>query len=307
MGHALVRELLRSHRPRGIRIYARGELKLATMRAEMRREFPACDVPISYLVGDVRDRERLYRACEGVDAVLHLAALKRVEVCEENPFEAVQTNVLGAQNVINAATDCGAGRVLAISSDKAVNPLNLYGATKLCAEKMFLRGATYSGGHGPQFGIVRYGNVLASRGSVVHTFREQAARGGPLTITDRQMTRFWITLPRVARFILDRLEDLDLKPGCIAIPKMPSMRITEMATAIAPVMEQRVIGYGRGEKLHECLITWEEAERSEDCGDHYLISPHGALDRPALAGPYSSDCNDDWLDAARLAAMMEEI
>src|SRR6266550_472997 len=221
-GKAFVQRLLKDKKPEKLIIFSRDELK----QHEMRRDFPDAGVsPIRYFIGDVRDRDRLYRALDGVDVVVHSAALKQVPACEYNPFEAVQTNIIGAKNVIDAAIDRRVKRVLALSTDKAVNPINLYGATKLVAEKLFIQGNAYAGSRGTRFSCVRYGNVVGSRGSVIPLFMEQR-QTGRITVTDRRMTRFWITLEQGVRFVIRCAEQMH--GGEVFVPKIPSMRITDL-------------------------------------------------------------------------------
>ena len=222
-GKKFIEVMLQKYHPKKLIVFSRDELK----QHEMRQVYPeAGDVPMRYFIGDVRDRERLHRAFNGVDIVVHTAALKQVPACEYNPFEAVQTNIIGAKNVIDAAIDQGVKKVMAISTDKAVNPINLYGATKLCAEKLFVQGTSYSGEAGPRFGCARYGNVVGSRGSVVEVFLEQR-KNKKITITDPRMTRFWITLEQGVNFVVKCIELMH--GGEIFVPKIPSMNIMDMA------------------------------------------------------------------------------
>lgn len=223
-----------------------------------------------YFIGDVRDRERLYRAFYGVDIVIHAAALKQVPSCEYNPFEAVQTNIMGARNVIDAATDRGVKRVLAISTDKAVNPINLYGATKLCAEKLFVQGNAYSDLERTRFSCARYGNVIGSRGSVVPLFLSQK-QNGTVTVTDPRMTRFWITLDEGVDFVLKCVERM--QGGEIFVPKIPSMDIMDLVHALAPGCKVNNIGIRPGEKLHEVLLSEDEARHALEIDDMYIIVP----------------------------------
>ena len=252
----------------------------------------------------MRDRDRLERAFYKVDYIIHTAALKQVPASEYNPFEAVKTNILGAENIINAAIDQGVTKVIALSTDKACNPINLYGATKLCSDKLFIAGNSYAGGNGCRFSVVRYGNVIGSKGSVVPTFL-QLARSGKFPITDRRMTRFWITMEQACSFILRCLEDME--GGEIFVPKIPSMRIVDMALAINPQAIIEEIGKRPGEKLHEVLISEDDADRTLELGDHYLLEPQFPWwgSRASRRGTrvdehfsYTSDRNDQWLDAA---------
>ncbi len=249
-------------------VFSRDELK----QHEMRQQFPdsLTDSPLRYFVGDVRDVDRLRRAFHGVDLVIHAAALKQVPSCEYNPIEAVQTNIVGAKNVIDAAIDASVKRVIALSTDKAVAPINLYGATKLVAEKLFVQGNSYSGTGGCRFACVRYGNVVGSRGSVIPLFMQQRVNGS-ITVTDERMTRFWITLEQGARFVMRCAEQM--QGGEVFIPKIPSMRIVDLAAALAPDCEVKVTGIRPGEKLHELLISEEEARNTLEFDDMYVIQP----------------------------------
>jgi UDP-N-acetylglucosamine 4,6-dehydratase len=301
-GKALVRRLLRSEDHLTIRIYSRDELK----QVEMAREFED-DPRLRFLVGDVRDGNRLRRAMQGADVVVHAAAMKQVPVCEYNPAEAVKTNVDGAQNVIDAAIDAGVPRTVALSTDKAVNPVNLYGATKLCAEKLFVHGNIYDGSRRSRFACVRYGNVMGSRGSVIPLFRKQAPTG-TVTITDRRMTRFWISLDQAVDLVLHALEEME--GGEIFIPKIPSMRITDLARAVAPEARWKEVGIRPGEKLHEILLTAEEARMAADLPTHYVIGRTG----PPMLGKalpegteYASDTNTQWMTVEALRDFVSEL
>ena len=301
--------MLRRHRPRKLIILSRDELK----QHEMRALYPDTgDSPVRYFIGDVRDRERLNRAFRGVDVVVHAAALKQVPACEYNPFEAVQTNVVGAKNVIDAAIDCGVKKVIAISTDKAVNPINLYGATKLCAEKMFVQANAYSGAGGTRFSVGRYGNVVGSRGSVVPLFRHQR-QNGTITITDPRMTRFWITLERGVEFIAGCVERMH--GGEIFVPKLPSMNIMDLVAVVAPGCEVKHIGVRPGEKLHEVLLSEDEAHQSLELDDMYVIQPAHPwwrdgnwTDGTPLPADfrYVSNVNDRWLTQDALRGMLGE-
>lgn len=297
-GRKFTEILLRDYSPRRLVIFSRGELK----QHEMRQKFPDTgSSPVRYFIGDVRDRERLHRAFNGVDVVIHAAALKQVPACEYNPFEAVQTNIIGARNVIDAAIDHGVEKVMAISTDKAVNPINLYGATKLCAEKMFIQGNSYSGAEGTKFSVCRYGNVIGSRGSVIPLFAKQR-ECGTITITDPRMTRFWITLDQGVNFV-SKSTGL-MKGGEIFVPKIPSARLTDLAEAIAPGCNIKKIGIRSGEKLHEVLMSEDEARHAVELDDMYIIlptHPWWKIDNWSHAKPiadgfyYSSDANSQWL------------
>jgi UDP-N-acetylglucosamine 4,6-dehydratase len=289
-----------------VRVYSRDELKQSELRARFG------DRQVRYLIGDVRDRSRMTRAVEGADIVVHAAAMKQVEACEYNPFEAVRTNVLGAQHVVDAAIDAHVPKVVALSTDKAVNPVNLYGATKLCQEKIFVQGNAYASRRDTRLVCVRYGNVVGSRGSVVPVFRQQIERDGRITITDERMTRFWIMLPQAVELVLYALEHMH--GGEVFIPKIPSMRVTDLADAIAPGVPREIIGIRPGEKLHELLITADESRHTIDAGDVYVVLPEHpwwdakrvrAIGKEMPDGfVYGSDTNDVWLSVPELQAML---
>ena len=296
-GKAFLRAMLEEYHPQTVRIYSRDELKQHEMRLLYGEDVPR------YLVGDVRDEIRLRRALEGVDIAVHAAALKQVPACEYNPFEAVKTNILGAQNLANAALDIGVPRVMAISTDKAVNPVNLYGATKLCQERIIIQANVYSGGRDVRFACVRYGNVVGSRGSVVPLFLEQR-KTGALSITHPEMTRFWITLPQAVRFVCSCIEAMN--GGEVFVPKIPSTRVVDLARVIAPQCEQKIIGIRPGEKIHEVLLTEEESRHSVELEDHFVIEPEFHWWDPDIRRPpgaralperfrYASDTNEQWL------------
>jgi UDP-N-acetylglucosamine 4,6-dehydratase len=292
-----------------VRVYSRDELK----QSQMRERFG--DRQVRYLIGDVRDRSRMTRAIEGADIVVHAAAMKQVPACEYNPFEAVRTNVLGAQHVVDAAIDAKVQRVVALSTDKAVNPVNLYGATKLCAEKIFVQGNAYAAQRDTRIACVRYGNVVGSRGSVVPLFREQFARDGRITITDERMTRFWITLPQAVDLVCYALAHME--GGEVFVPKIPSMRVVDLADAIAPNAPREQIGIRPGEKLHELLITADESRHTLDAGDVFVVLPEhpwwdgkgsGLAGTPVADGfVYASDTNEWWLTVPQLRAMLGEL
>lgn len=305
-GRKFVRAVLDKTRARRVIVLSRDELK----QYEMGQEFGS-EPRLRFFIGDVRDGERLSRALDGVDAVVHAAALKQVPAAEYNPFEAVKTNVLGAQNVINACIDRGVQRVIALSTDKASSPINLYGATKLVSDKLFVQGNSYAGSKSTRFSVVRYGNVVGSRGSVVPFFLKQA-KSGTLPITDERMTRFWITLDQGVNFVLTSLEQMG--GGELFVPKIPSMRVTDLATAIAPEAKLEIVGIRPGEKLHEEMISIDDARRTLDAGDRYVIQPEFPWwENSHLKGTpvpegfaYTSDRNDDWLDVPALRAMLSE-
>jgi len=298
-GKMFVKIVLDKYKPKKVIIFSRDELK----QYEMQLKFSSNDYPISYFIGDIRDRSRLQRAFEGVDYVIHAAALKQVPACERNPFEAIKTNVLGAENIINTAIDRGVKRVIALSTDKAANPINLYGATKLCSDKLFIAGNSYSGYNETRFSVVRYGNVAGSRGSVIPLFLK-LKETGTLPITDNKMTRFWITLEKGVDFVIKCLEKT--QGGELFIPKIPSMKIVDLARAIGPDCEIKEIGIRPGEKIHEVLITGADAPNTLEYKDHFIIEPQFKWwytdDSYIKEGKpvkknfiYSSDVNDRWL------------
>jgi UDP-N-acetylglucosamine 4,6-dehydratase len=301
-GKKFIEIILGEYHPKRLVVFSRDELK----QDDLRREFSdGAGSPMRYFLGDVRDSERLRRAFVDVDIVIHAAALKQVPACEYNPFEAIQTNVVGAKNVIDAAIDRGVKKVLAISTDKAVNPVNLYGASKLCAEKLFVHGNSYSGEQGTRFSCSRYGNVIGSRGSVISVFLEQAKRGR-LTVTDRRMTRFWLTLEQGVRFVIHCLSKM--KGGEIFVPRIPSMGIMDMTKALAPDADIDYVGIRPGEKLHEILISEDEARHTLEMPEMFVIYPHHARSngnwaeaKPLLDGfRYTSDNNSHWLSTEEL-------
>jgi UDP-N-acetylglucosamine 4,6-dehydratase len=305
-GNAFVSDVISRWPSVVVRVYSRDELK----QSEMRTKFG--DAQVRYLIGDVRDRSRMSRAAQGADIVVHAAAMKQVPACEYNPFEAVRTNVLGAQHVVDAAIDAKVERVVALSTDKAVNPVNLYGATKLCAEKIFVQGNAYAAQSATRIACVRYGNVIGSRGSVVPVFREQLERDGRITITDERMTRFWITLPQAVDLVLHALDHME--GGEVFVPKIPSMRVVDLAEAMAPGRPREIIGIRPGEKLHELLLTGDESRHTVDCGDTYVVLPEHPWwneQRSQLLGSqvqpdfvYASDTNDEWLSVDALRTLL---
>ncbi len=266
-GKRCTETILKRYTPKRLIIFSRDELK----QYEMSRQFSEKEFHcIRYFLGDIRDKERLNRAFHNVDIVIHAAALKQVPSAEYNPFEAVKTNILGSQNVINVAIDQGVKRIIFLSTDKAANPVNLYGATKLCSEKLFIAGNSYVGFNHSIFSVVRYGNVVGSRGSAIPLFLEYKEKGY-LPITDPKMTRFWITLEQGVNFVLQGIERM--VGGEVFVPKLPSMNIMDLARAIAPKCKYEVIGIRPGEKLHEVLITREDARRTIEFDEYYLIQP----------------------------------
>lgn len=305
-GTAFVERLLADFDGVTTRILSRDELK----QSELQLRFGA-DLRLRFFVGDVRDAARLRRAMEGADVVVHAAAMKQVPACEYNPFEAVQTNVVGTQNVVDAAIDSGVSRVVALSTDKAVNPVNLYGATKLCSEKLVVQGNAYAAHSRTSLSCVRYGNVMGSRGSVVPLFRQQAL-SGRMTVTDERMTRFWITLPEAVDLVLFAIEHM--VGGEVFVPRIPSVRVTDLAAAVAPGVPYDVVGIRPGEKLHESLLTADESRHSVDAGGVFVVLPEHPwwADQPAwkdgAALPadfsYTSDQNDTWLTVEQLRALV---
>ncbi len=306
-GKAFVRYVLSRFEPRRLIVLSRDELKQFQMQQELRHP------SLRFFIGDVRDRERLYRAFADVEYVVHAAALKQVPACEYNPFEAIRTNVIGAENVINAAIDQGVRKVIALSTDKAANPINLYGATKLCSDKLFIAGNAYAGGQDTRFSVVRYGNVLGSRGSVIPFFR-QCKEKGIVPITDERMTRFWITLEQAVNFTLSSFERM--LGGEIFVPRIPSMKIVDLAEAIAPGCRHEIIGVRPGEKLHEVMIPFDEARNTLEYDDYYVIQPQfdwWANIRTHISGgrrvpenfSYRSDNNKQWLTVQQLRQLVQ--
>ena len=312
-GKKFVETMLREYRPHRLVVFSRDELK----QYEMAQSFPPERYPfIRYFIGDVRDAARLDMAMRGVDYVIHAAALKHVTVAEYNPFECIKTNVMGAENVVNAAISQKVKRVIALSTDKAANPINLYGASKLASDKIFCAAEAMAGDAGTRFAVVRYGNVVGSRGSVAPFFQKLLAEGAQeLPITDERMTRFWITLEQGVNFVLSSLE---LMQGCeIFVPKIPSLKTTELARAIAPHLPHRVVGIRPGEKLHEVMVPEDDARSTVELADRYVILPpaYGArreryLNEGATPTPdgfsYASDRNPEGLDARGLQALLDQ-
>jgi UDP-N-acetylglucosamine 4,6-dehydratase/5-epimerase len=304
-GKKFIEIMLQEKLPAKIIIYSRDELKQHEMRAAG-FDHPA----LRYFIGDVRDKDRLRRAFNGVDIVVHAAALKQVPACEYNPMEAIKTNILGGSNVIDAALDMNVSRVLALSTDKAVNPVNLYGATKLAAEKLFVQSNAYAGSRNIRFSCVRYGNVVGSRGSVVPVFLQQR-QNGKITITDDRMTRFWISLEQGVRFVMRCIEQM--QGGEVFVPKIPSMRTIDLAQAVAPDAEIDIIGIRPGEKLHEVLISEDEARSAVEREDMFVVVPSIPLwqrDLKYEGSPlpvgfhYSSDTNPEWLNVGQIRQMV---
>lgn len=313
-GKAFVNHIIDAgYTPERLIIYSRDELK----QYEMAQQFPTDKYPfMRYMIGDIRDLERLRLALKGVNIVIHAAALKHVPIAEYNPMECINTNVNGADNVVRACIDCNVEKVVALSTDKACNPVNLYGASKLASDKIFVAGNNLSGANGPRFSVVRYGNVVGSRGSVVPFFLNLLQKKSDfLPITDTRMTRFWITLNQGVNFVLSSLEMMH--GGEIYIPKIPSMKMTDLATKMAPEVEQKVIGIRPGEKLHEIMISSDDARNTIELEDRFVIQPTNFLwtaELQAVSGAkqvsddfsYSSDNNTEWLDTEGFKFMLKE-
>lgn len=312
-GKNFVRRVLKLHDPKKIIIYSRDEFK----QWQMAQEFKAYSSVLRFFIGDVRDEARLDRALNGVDYVIHAAALKQVPACEYNPAEAIKTNINGAQNVIEAALNRGVKKVVALSTDKAVNPINLYGGTKLVSDKLFVAANAYSGANGTVFSVVRYGNVAGSRGSVIPFFRSQIERGmTALPITDHRMTRFWISLNQGVDLVLKAL--FEAKGGETFIAKIPSFKITDLAQAMLPGCEMPEIGIREGEKLHEVMITREDSFNTYEFDKYFIIYPHMSwcdMSRYDFAGgkkvefgfEYTSGTNTQWLGVEKIKERLQKI
>lgn len=311
-GKKFIKTVLEKYNPEKIIVFSRDELK----QYEMSQELPDTKYPmIRYFIGDVRDRDRLIMAMSGVDYVIHAAALKHVTVAEYNPMECIRTNVMGAENIVMAAIASNVKKVVALSTDKAANPINLYGASKLASDKIFVAANNLSGFNGPRFSVVRYGNVVGSRGSVVPFYKKIIREGATsLPITDDRMTRFWITLEQGVSFVLSSLEMMD--GGEIFIPRIPSMRMVDLAKAMAPNLAQKIIGIRPGEKLHEVMVPHDDGRNTLLLNDRYIIEPSHAFwvrDSYISKGAvhveenfcYSSDGNDEWLDAEGLNSLLK--
>jgi UDP-N-acetylglucosamine 4,6-dehydratase len=311
-GKRFVKSVLERYKPSRLIVYSRDELK----QYEMGIELPVAQYPaLRYFIGDVRDSSRLEMAMRGVDTVVHAAALKQVPTAEYNPFECIATNVQGAENVVNAAIRSGVKRVVALSTDKAANPINLYGASKLASDKIFIAANHLAGADGCRFAVVRYGNVIGSRGSVIPLFRKMVTEGAAeLPITDDRMTRFLITLQQGVNFVLSSMSLM--RGGEIFVPKIPSMKITDVAAAIGPKVKTKVIGIRPGEKLHEVLITEEDAWTTWELPDRFVIEPshvHWEAKRPAIADAkrvaegfrYDSKNNEEWMLAESLSGILQ--
>lgn len=311
-GNAFTRYVLENYSPNKIIIYSRDEYKQYKMKQELKEYGNA----LRFFIGDVRDRERLYRAFDGVDYVVHAAALKQVPACEYNPMEAVKTNINGAMNIVDAALDCGVKRVVALSTDKAVNPINLYGGTKLVSDKLFIAANAYAGVKDVCFSIVRYGNVAGSRGSVIPFFRNLAERGErELPITDYRMTRFWISLEEGVQLVIKALSEA--RGGETFISKIPSFKITDLAQAILPGCNMPEVGIREGEKLHEVMVTREDSMTTYEYEKHFIVYPHFDWwdDSRIQAGgkkvepefEYSSGSNTQWLSVEQIKERLEGV
>jgi UDP-N-acetylglucosamine 4,6-dehydratase len=309
-GRRFIRTLLERSRVRRVVIYSRDEFKQYEMQQELTGQ------ALRFFIGDVRDQSRLALAMREIDIVIHAAALKHVPAAEYNPMECIRTNINGAENVVHAALQCGVGRVLALSTDKAANPINLYGASKLASDKIFVAANNLSGSVGTRFSVVRYGNVVGSRGSVIPFFRKLIDQGATdLPITDERMTRFWITLQQGVDFVASSIAMM--RGGEIFVPKIPSMRVADLAHSMAPDLPTRVIGIRPGEKLHEVMVTEDDSRQTLELDDRYVIEPafnfwarEPYIDLGAKPVPdgfrFASDTNTDWLDAGRLAQLLVE-
>lgn len=307
-GKAFLQDVLESDSPARVAVYSRDELK----QYEMRLQY-GDDPRVRFFIGDIRDRERLEMAMHGVDYVVHAAALKQVDTAEYNPMEYVKTNILGSENVMLAAIGAGVKKVVALSTDKASSPVNLYGATKLTADKLFISGNHYSYARGTRFAVVRYGNVMGSRGSVIPFFRSLTERGEPLPITDDRMTRFWITLPQAVQFVKDCFQTMD--GGELYVPRIPSMRVIDLAEAVAPGSATIEVGIRPGEKLHEEMISAEDARRTLRLPDRYVVTPtlaewtfRSPEGEPVEDGfAYTSDTNDMRLSVDDIRVMLDDL
>ena len=312
-GKKFTERILKKYKPKKIIIYSRDEYKQYLMR----KEFSKYDKKLRFFIGDVRDKDRLHRAFDGVDVVIHSAALKHVPICEYDPMEAIKTNIEGAKNVIDAAIDKGVKKIVALSTDKAVNPVNLYGATKLVSDKLFVSANAYVGSKKTTFSVVRYGNVSGSRGSVIPFFKTLIEKGEKvLPITDMRMTRFWITLDQGVDLVFRAIKEA--KGGEIYVAKIPSYKISDLASAMSPSAKLKEVGIREGEKLHEVMITPENSPFTYDYGDHFIIYPNlewwdikkhfkkgGKKVKEGFR--YSSDENEKWFDEKKLILNLKKI
>ncbi len=308
LGKSLVSRLLADTNARRVIIFSRDELKQSNMRNEVGE-----DSRLRWFIGDIRDLERLKRALHGVDFVIHAAALKQVDTGEYNPMEFIKTNVIGSSNVIEACIDSGVKKVVALSTDKASSPINLYGATKLTADKLFIAANSYSSSYSSTFSVVRYGNVIGSRGSVIPYFRELSSKGLSIPVTDKRMTRFWITLEQATQFVLESFDQMS--GGELYVPRIPSIRIVDLAQAIAPNSPIEEIGMRPGEKLHEEMISFDDSRRTTFVGDRYVVSP--VVPSSSYSFPqgemvpdgfvYQSNTNDYWVSGDDLSKLLSTI
>lgn len=313
-GKKMLSQLLKNHNPRRVIVFARGEYNHFLLQNSLSEEDRK---KVRFFIGDVRDMERVAMAMRGIDIVIHAAAQKQVPLAEYNPFECIRTNVMGAENVVQAAIQAGVGRVLALSTDKAVNPINLYGASKLASDKIFVAANALAAGTDTRFSVVRYGNVLGSRGSVIPFFRRLLKEGQTeLPVTDERMTRFWITLEQAVNFTTTCIDMM--RGGEIFVPKIPSMLITDLVEALAPGVATNIVGIRPGEKLHELMITEHNAPTTLDLGDRYIIEPEWSFwSRPAHRDDghplvvenfeYTSDQNDQWMTVEALRDTLKSI
>lgn len=313
-GHQFVSYVLDHYEPQKVIIYSRDEYKQFVMQNEYKTH-PQYN-KLRFFIGDVRDKDRLYRAFDGVDYVIHAAAQKQVPACEYNPMEAVKTNINGAMNVVDAALDCGVKRVVALSTDKAVNPINLYGGTKLVSDKLFIAANAYAGEKDVNFSIVRYGNVAGSRGSVIPFFQNIIEQGGKaLPLTDYRMTRFWISLDEGVQLVIKALAEA--KGGETFISKIPSFKVTDLAQAMMPNCEMPEVGIREGEKLHEVMVTKEDSMLTYEYENHFIVYPHFDWWNPAKIQPggkkvemgfeYSSETNDNWLSVDEIKERLKTV
>jgi len=307
LGNQLVNDLLENSKARRIAIFSRDELKQFHMRSKFEN-----DPRLRWFLGDIRDLERLKKALHGVDYVVHAAALKQVDTGEYNPMEFIKTNVLGSQNVIDASIEAGVKKVVALSTDKASSPINLYGATKLTSDKLFIAANNYSIGYGTAFSVVRYGNVMGSRGSVIPFFKDLGEKGLPIPLTDKRMTRFWITIEEASRFVCESFEIMN--GGELYVPRIPSMKLVDLASAVAPSAKFIETGIRPGEKLHEEMISADDSRRTVFDGSRYIVNPVVAEwgykepegKKLSEDNPYRSNTNDLWLTADEIRTFIAQ-
>lgn len=311
-GRSFIKKVIQDYKPKKVIVYSRDELK----QYEMQQELETYDHrPVRFFIGDIRDRDRLNLAVRGVDIIIHAAALKQVPAAEYNPMECIQTNVIGAENVVRAAIDNNIKRVVALSTDKAANPINLYGASKLASDKIFIAANNISGESGTRFSVVRYGNVFGSRGSVIPFFKKLKDENAEfIPITDERMTRFWITLSQGVDFVLSSLEMM--KGGEIFVPKIPSMKITDLAQIIAPSIPHKTVGIRPGEKLHEMMVPVDDGRSTHEMDDRYVLEPsfkfweadverYADFPKVEEGFKYTSDSNKEWLTEDELKQLLE--